>query len=120
MGYSHYIQRNIARSGGLATYGRFTKGVERIFAEAKTVALKSETLMGETATPEITETRVAFNGMGDDAHETFSWHAVSPLPPIYAAGEPMLFDFCKTAQKPYEHRCSSCVAMAQGLLHRCR
>jgi hypothetical protein len=102
MGYTHYIQRDIVRSSGPATYGRFTNGVEKIFAEAKTRGIEIGDAFGETATPEITETRVAFNGMGDDAHETFSWDAVSPRQPMHAVGQPMLFDFCKTALKPYD------------------
>jgi hypothetical protein len=102
MGYTHYIRRDIVRSSGPGAYLRFTNGVEKIFAEAKTRGIEIGDAFGESTTPEISETRVAFNGMGDDAHETFAWDAVVSSQPAHAAGQPMLSDFCKTAEKPYD------------------
>lgn len=102
MGYTHYYSRDTVRSSGPGAYARFTNGVERIFAEAETRGIQIGDAFGVTKNWEISETRVAFNGMDSDAHETFVWEAVSPRQPIHAAGKSMLFNFCKTAYKPYD------------------
>lgn len=90
MGYTHYWN------------GKGSKRDASKFAEFSTVAriaidlatsrgIELGDLMGEGGEPEVNEKRVAFNGVGDDSHESF---VVTP--------DQTDFEFCKTNYKPYD------------------
>jgi len=44
---------------------------------------------------------IRFNGIGDNAHETFLIKKSNDRKPLYE-GEDTTFDFCKTNRKPYD------------------
>ena len=54
--------------------------------------------------PEINENHIAFNGAGNDAHETFRLNRK-------ASG----FNFCKTARKPYDLAATAVLAYVQSV-----
>lgn len=81
MGYTHYwtLQNGIEQS----VWDKFFKGALEIIQTAKEAGIALE--------DESTANRVFINGVGENSHETF---AISPTD--------VDFDFCKTAQKPYD------------------
>ena len=81
MGYSHYwtLGENLAQSD----WDKFFEGATKIIETAKEAGLNLD--------DDSTATSVFINGIGDNAHETFT---IS----IGDAG----YDFCKTSFKPYD------------------
>ena len=81
MGYTHYW----TLENGLesASWDKFFKGALEIIQTAKDAGIA---LDDDSATELI-----HFNGVGENAHETFS-----------ITSEDVGFDFCKTAEKPYD------------------
>lgn len=110
MGYTHYYRRKIDGSNLPEAYARFREGAEKIILECQATGITIADGFGERAGYwENTESRVAFNGLGENAHETFSWDAVCPSQPVYRLNDPMYFDFCKTAEKPYDAAVTACL-----------
>jgi hypothetical protein len=63
---------------------------------------------GDKETPiEIKKTCVSFNGIGEDSHETFCF-----IP----STKPDDFNFCKTANKPYDRAVCACLIAAKRIL----
>ena len=103
MGYSHYFSRNLTASNNAEAYNKFRNGVEQIIAQATREGIEIADGQGQTLGGwDASETRVSFNGLDDQAHETFSFDAVCPEQKSYNTQSPMYFDFCKTAEKPYD------------------
>jgi hypothetical protein len=72
-----------------AQWAAFTKAARKLLASTK-IPLAGPN--GEPGTkPEIDDHWVAFNGVGEDAHETAA-----------VEREANEFEFCKTAEKPYD------------------
>ena len=110
MGYTHYYSRHSDKSNSAETYDRFRHGAERIIIECQARGITIADGFGEKAGYwENTESRVAFNGFGENAHETFAWEAICAMQPEYRKGEEMFFDFCKTQEKPYDAAVTACL-----------
>ena len=110
MGYTHYYSRHSDKSNSAEAYTRFREGAERIIVEAHATGITIGDGFGERPGYwENTDSRVAFNGVGDDAHETFGWDQICGMQPDWRKGEAMYFDFCKTAQKPYDAVVTACL-----------
>ena len=88
MGYTHYW--TIKEELTPAQFKEWTEGIKAIVETATEAGIPLGNGLGFDA-PNIDETLVAFNGVGEGGHETFS---------IRLGDEG--FDFCKTAQKPYD------------------
>lgn len=91
MGYTVYYpqQRAFTDEEWQQICGR----VEQIFVHAQSQGIELVDSMGEPGTvPEVSHTEIAFNGSGDDAHESFYL-------PKTPSGD---FNFTKTAEKPYD------------------
>ena len=88
MGYTHYwtIKQEITP----AQFKEWTEGVKVIVETAIEAGIPLGNGLGFDA-PNIDETLVALNGVGAGGHETFG---------IRLGDEG--FDFCKTAEKPYD------------------
>lgn len=87
MGYTHYIRNRPAFTA--AQWAAFVKDVRALLKKAKVPLANGA---GDEGTiPEISETHIAFNGVGEDSHET-----------AFVNREATDFDFCKTAYKPYD------------------
>lgn len=86
MGYTNYIKYDRFAD---SEWNEFTKRAAKVFA---TTPVKLGNWQGTRRTkPEIKPSRVSFNGVAEDAHETCL---------IDKSGEE--FSFCKTAGKPYD------------------
>ena len=104
MGYTHYFKRKPTLEK--EPFNKFIEDVKQIFAHAK--RSKKVTLVngaGEKGTKPIANEKViSFNGVDngkiDNSHETMQIPLVLNRA-NYDKG-PLLFDFCKTARKPYD------------------
>lgn len=81
MGYTHYWKFKEPLTA--EQYGKFITGVEKIVETAVEAGIQIENDFGQDI--------FSFNGVGENAHETFG----------FAAGDEG-FNFCKTAFKPYD------------------
>jgi NOL1/NOP2/fmu family ribosome biogenesis protein len=88
MGYTHYW--TIKEELTPAQFKEWTEGVKVIVETAIEAGIQLGNGLGFDA-PNIEETLVAFNGVGEGGHETFG---------IRLGDEG--FDFCKTAEKSYD------------------
>lgn len=98
MGYTHYW--NVVRDEKTPDfYNLWAQGVRTIIEKAIAEGIEIGDGMGEEPNKwTVDEGRVWFNGVGPDAHETFG---VAPT----STG----FNFCKTAQKPYDVVVTACL-----------
>jgi len=106
MGYTHYMDRPVGNHGTAEMFGRLALDAKAICEHAQSIGIRLAGPFGEIGTlPEFTEGYFAFNGVdgpdGDFSHETFRWEA-NPVQPEWRSEELSYFDFCKTAQKPYD------------------
>lgn len=87
MGYTHYW--DLRRTIDPETWGFIKSDIGRMMQAAGVkVAGPSGALRSKV---QFTDDLIAFNGVGDDSHESFIFERE-------ASG----FEFCKTAQKPYD------------------
>lgn len=107
MGYTHYHIRDNRNKGSAYMFGKLALDAKAIIAEAQKRGLVIRGYDGE-GEPEFTEGYLRFNGnaeKGED-YETFAWEALPTQPEWQAKsghGQPHdIFDFCKTAHKPYD------------------
>src|SRR5687768_3329224 len=89
MGYTHYWHHDDIAIADWRTLTLYARSIIDI-ATARGVKLAVEFNM-PTQLPDINEAEIRFNGVGDEGHETF-----------LLTREKTEFDFCKTAQKPYD------------------
>jgi len=111
MGYTHYWRKpeSLAKN----QFGRFVEDVEKIILASSGIQLRNN--MGEPGTvPEVTQELVSFNGAGTDAHEAFYVSREEPHGHRLADGR--VFNFCKTAEKPYD---AVVVACLYALIEHC-
>jgi hypothetical protein len=114
VGYTHYWYVDKDADRGLM--------VEAGREMAEVVAAASVPLgnwEGEPGTlPEIDlETgKVWFNGIGDDANETFAWPPDLDHIPESHTDRSRSFNFCKTARMPYDHVVVACLLAAQRVM----
>jgi len=88
VGYSHYWSKT-----GEVDNKKYAAALKDIAKIVKASHVKLANGAGEEGTkPELTN-GIAFNGVGDDSHETFS------LP---KSAQSIQHEFCKTASKPYD------------------
>lgn len=120
MGYTHYwnidkkIEPHLVKQAGGAM-ARIVQHMIDLGGAGGAPALCGWNGMGK---PQWAEQAgiVAFNGCGDEAHESFVWEPDKILEGIggYDLGSPgQAFWFCKTAQKPYDPVVVACLFAAQ-------
>ena len=91
MGYTHYW--NFIEEPSREKFIEFAEGVKQIVATAQEAGI-------DIADEEYGDDKIVFNGVGVDAHETF-----------FVSADGVDFNFCKTAQKPYD------IAVTASLIH---
>lgn len=99
MGYTHYW--NLARTITIEEMAQIAK-------DAEAIILASELPIGSwdgSGAPELTDRRVSFNGLGENAHETFALDRIKTG-----------FRFCKTARKPYDVVVTATLLAAKDIL----
>lgn len=97
MGYTHYWRS----APKLTNWALFAKVVTEILAVNKVpVQFESD----DPRPVEVTDSRVRFNGVGADGHETFYFMRDNPLDveDVRTEKQERRFAFCKTATKPYD------------------
>lgn len=97
MGYTHYWRVNKAFTD--AQWSAIIADINKILGVTR-VPLRRE--YDEPGTkPEVNSQQVFFNGAGDNGHETFVLNK-----------DPIRFQFCKTARKPYDQVVCACLIVA--------
>lgn len=102
MGYTHYFERSNANKGSAYMFGKLAFDAKKIIEQATARGIAVSGPLGH-GTPEFTESHFSFNGLemlGQD-HETFYWEAL-PVQHEWNADRDAIFNFCKTAYKPYD------------------
>jgi len=89
MGYTHYFQ--LHEEPTPTRWEAFTKGVNQLVEESETPVLAR-----------TDENRVLIEGIGANAHETF-----------YIERGSIRWNFCKTAQKPYDELVTAVLILAR-------
>lgn len=101
MGYTHYWTQT--RDFTPEEMGDIAASVRRIITEAPCDIVGWD---GEEDTPpDLTKERIAFNGRGENQHETFGFIAMR-------AGDGWVC--CKTARKPYDVVVTACLTLLQA------
>ena len=104
MGYTHYWKNLRFDDNGWETVRGFSA---KVFAEManRGVQLVNDSFSDEAAVPPyIGDDMIRFNGIGRDSHETFH---------LEKTGSD--FEFCKTAQKPYDLAVSAILIYASSV-----
>jgi len=107
MGYTHYWEQQRAYTG---------EEWKQISAIIKTIIEKSGVKIVReydrpTDAPCFDNDSILFNGNGDEGHETFVFTREVAKEPEYRKGDGD-FQFCKTAQKPYDDVVVACLIAA--------
>ncbi len=127
MGYTHYHSRNTKNLGSAYFYGKLALDAKAIIAEAERRGVTIRGYDGE-GSPEFTEAFFRFNGnaeTGED-YETFAWEALPEQPEWqreHFSGRGKnpneIFDFCKTAHKPYDAVVTAVLIRAKVIYGKC-
>ncbi len=99
MGYTHYWERDPNAEASDA-YGRLALDIQKIVQAAQAAGIALGDGFGENE-PIFNEGHISFNGYGKESYETFFWPAVPEIQDWRAEGS-LIFNFCKTAMKPYD------------------
>jgi hypothetical protein len=119
MGYTHYNYRPRKNAGSAYMYGKLALDAKAICEHAYTIGIKLGDWSGENGTsPQFTEGEFSLNGIDDMSHETFTWKAL-PTQVEWRKDEPEIFDFCKTAQKPYDAVVTAILIRAKEIYGSC-
>lgn len=100
MGYTHYWTQKADIPADV--WAEIKDAAHRITLHASKSRITLVDGMGDdpNTKPEITDELIAFNGLGDDSHESF-WVEAKQADNSAWGGEAG-WVFCKTAQKPYD------------------
>ena len=119
MGYTHYNYRPRKNAGSAYMYGKLALDAKAICEHAYTIGIKLGDWSGENGTsPQFTEGEFSLNGIDDMSHETFTWKAL-PTQVEWRKDEPEIFDFCKTAMKPYDAVVTAILIRAKEIYGSC-
>lgn len=98
MGYTHYWYQDTKLDD--AKFAAAALDIEKVLAVTE-VPLAGG--MGDEGTkPEVGPKRISFNGVDEDGHETLYVEPTAEKPSYQDQSEPQVFNFCKTARKPYD------------------
>ena len=119
MGYTHYNYRPRKNAGSAYMYGKLALDAKAICEHAQSIGIKLGDWSGENGTqPQFTEGEFSLNGIDDMSHETFTWKAM-PTQVEWRKNEPEIFDFCKTAMKPYDAVVTAILIRAKEIYGSC-
>lgn len=103
MGYTHYWRHN--QDFSKADWAKITKHAESVIAKS---SVPLADLHGTKGTaPLVSSEEIALNGVESDMHESFVVTRLRRTAKIYELDDNTdltegMFDFCKTARKPYD------------------
>jgi hypothetical protein len=105
MGYTHYWYRDeslMFPEDSREFYAEFTRLAVKVIQTAEQQGIELADPSGEhLGAWRVDGDSVRLNGYGKNSHESFVWEKVCPEPQDWAE-DSGYFDFCKTAQKPYD------------------
>lgn len=105
MGYTHYWYRDeslMFPQDALDFYAEFTRYAVQIIQTAEKQGVQLADPSGQhLGAWRVDGESVRLNGYAENSHESFVWEKVCPEPQDWVK-ESGYFDFCKTAQKPYD------------------
>ena len=112
MGYTHYYYQS--RSFDKREWEQIRKDVETIIEDciANNITLVQE--YDDHKPPIVNSKRVFFNGKADEGHETFVVDRTPQYRSYDNKNEP-LFQFCKTARKPYDMAVGLCLLRIRAI-----
>jgi hypothetical protein len=101
MGYTHYWTQK--KDFTQVQWARLSCDVRDILIEARKHGIQTGDYAGG-GLPQFEADRIAFNGLGEEAHETFYIDRKRERPDEYRrkCGIKTGWGFCKTARKPYD------------------
>lgn len=120
MGYTHYY--NQRRTATKAEWATIIADIRTILTYAQHecgIALGNG--VGDAGTsPDITDSIISFNGIGDDSHETFYVTRVKNNKPDYPGQDKSHYssNFTKTARKPYDDVVTACLCYLTTVTRR--
>ena len=119
MGYTHYNYRSVNNAGSAEMYGKLALDAKMVCEHAQKTGIKLGNWSGDNGTqPEFTEGEFSLNGIDDMSHESFTWKAL-PTQSHWRIDEPKIFDFCKTAYKPYDAVVTAILIRAKEIYGSC-
>jgi hypothetical protein len=95
MGYTHYF--NFIEEPSREKFIEFAEGVKQLVATAQEAGI-------EIGDEEYGDDKIVFNGVGANSHETF-----------FVSADGVDFNFCKTAQKPYDTAVTASLILAKKI-----
>jgi hypothetical protein len=108
MGYTHYYYRTESLDENIFKEASFDcKEICNLIKDEKNINIQYD--FDNNKKPVFTKSQVRFNGIDEDGHETFH------ISPIYKSSykqtnnQGLLFQFCKTARKPYDFNVMCCL-----------
>ena len=127
MGYTHYHTRNAKNKGSAYMFGKLALDAKAIITEAEKrgIAIRGYDGTGE---PEFTEGYFRLNGDASEGldYETFAWEALPQQQDwerkhyIASGRNPdQIFDFCKTAHRPYDAVVTAILIRAKVIYGNC-
>lgn len=118
MGYTHYHIRDKRNKGSAYMFGKLALDAKAIIAEAQKQGIVVRGYLG-TGEPEFTEAFFRFNGDASEGldYETFAWEAI-PEQQSWEEGNE-IFDFCKTARRPYDAVVTAVLIRAKAIYGNC-
>ncbi|KKN51134.1 hypothetical protein LCGC14_0625980 [marine sediment metagenome] len=96
MGYTHYWE--LKKDSPELSKGRM-KDVNKVMRQYEDIVRYENSNIKK---PIITNTLIRFNGIGEDGHETFYFETPPKEEKHQQFKDGFLFNFCKTARKPYD------------------
>jgi len=111
MGYTHYWKRPANTEVKQDKWDKICAGTKDIIEQAS-VPVQYE--YDDAQPPVIDSDLIRFNGCGEGGHETF-YVTRKAEQPDYRKDEAETFDFCKTAQKPYDCIVVSVLALMRSI-----
>jgi hypothetical protein len=118
MGYTHYWVHK--RNFTVPQWQEIVSDLKTIVDHARNVeGIVLADFNGDGGTsPQFGDDRIAFNGLGDDAHESFIVNRkVAPLK-SHQSKDRRGWDFCKTERKPYDVVVTACLAYLSTVTRR--
>jgi len=96
MGYTHYWRIS---EHAKALSDKCLEDVKRVIEKYKDIIQYED---DDKRKPIVTNTLIRFNGIGKDGHETFVFETPAKENEYSKFKNGFLFNFCKTARKPYD------------------
>lgn len=115
MGYTHYWYRKKAINQ--AAFSQIRADFQKLLPVFERTGIQLADGMGK-GKPVLTATNIAFNGKGADSYETFAFpQLLVPRSWESPKADGNYFQFCKTAERPYDVAVTAFLIIAKHYLH---